>query len=188
LGSMDSMFTTLVPSHGVVMLKVTGIQTNLQEVFEAEYACINNFNLTQDGAIVAGQGSAILDTICSGGAKVSFLGNNPDNYIEFRDIYANNPGSYHLKISFLCAENRSAIISVNGKDTVLTNMNSGSLNAIANFTFPIKLTRGYNTVRISNATAMLPDIDKIQLNLNPVVKSGIKFKLIREIQKLLKPK
>jgi len=188
LESIDSMFTTLVPSHGVVMLKVTGIESNLQEVFEAEYAWINNFNLTQNGAIVTGQGSVARDTICSGGAKVNFLGNSPDNCIEFRDIFANNPGSYHLKIFYLCRENRSATISVNGKDTVLTDLNSGRLNAIANLTIPINLTKGYNTVRISNATAMLPDIDKIQLNLNTAVKTGIKFKLIREIQKLLKPK
>jgi len=188
LESLDSMFTTLVPSHGVVMLKVIGTQTILQEVFEAEYAWINNFNLTQNGATVEGQGSVVRDTICSGGAKVSFLGNSQDNYIEFRDIFTNNPGSYHLKIFYLCGENRSAGISINGKDTVLTDLNSGSSNTISNYTFPIKLIKGYNTIRISNATARLPDIDKIQLNLNQVVKPFLKFKIIREIQKLLKPK
>jgi len=187
LESLDSMFTMLVPTHGVVMLKVIGTQNNLQEVFEAEYAWINNFNLTQNGATVAGQGSVVRDTICSGGAKVSFLGNSQDNYIEFRDIFTNNPGSYHLKIFYLCGENRIATISINGKDTVLTDLNSGSSNTISNCTFPIKLIKGYNTIRISNATAKLPDIDKIQLNLN-LVKPVIKFKLIREIQKLLKPK
>jgi hypothetical protein len=188
LGSMDSMYTVSVPSHGVVMLKVTGNQGNLQEVFEAEYAWINNFNLTQNGATMAGQGTVALDSTCSGGAKVCFLGNRPDNYIEFRDIFTNKSGRYNLTLSYLCTENRSAVISINGKDTVLTNLKSGILSPLATSTFPINLSNGYNTVRISNKTDLLPDIDRIRLNLNPVIKPRVPFKFIQQIQKLLKTK
>ena len=188
LGSMDSMYTASVPSHGVVMLKITGNQSILQEVFEAEYAWINNFNLTQNGATVAGQGTVVADSTCSGGAKVCFLGNRPDNYIEFRDIFTNKPGNYNLTLSYLCTENRSMVISVNGKDTVLTNLKSGRLSPVTTYTLPVKLSKGYNTIRISNNTAMFPDIDRIRLNLNPVVKQRISSKFIQKIQKLLKAK
>jgi len=188
LGSMDSMYTATVPSHGVVMLKITGNQSILQEVFEAEYAWINNFNLTQDGATVAGQGTVVADSTCSGGAKVCFLGNRPDNYIEFRDIFTNKPGFYNLTISYLSAENRSAAISVNGKETVLTNLKSESISSATNGTFLVELSKGYNTIRISNNTTMLPDIDRIRLNLNQVVKQRTSSKFIQKIQKLLKAK
>jgi len=169
-------------------LRVKGKQFNLQEVFEAEYAWINNFNLTQNGAIVAGQGNVVMDTICSGGAKVSSLGNNPENYIEFRTIFANSSGRYRLTISYLNNENDNAVISINGKDTVLTNLNSGSLSTVANCTIPVKLNMGYNTIRIGNATSKLPDIDKIQLDLNTEAKSGNTSKFIRKIKQLFKPK
>jgi len=186
--SKDSMFTTTVPSHGVVMLKILGSHSVLQEVFEAEYAWINNFNLTQNSVILADQGRVVKDTTCSGNAKVSSLGKSADNYIEFRDIYSNNSGSYHLTISYLSGENRSAVLSINGKDTILTNLNSGSSEIVKNNTVPVELNKGYNTIRISNMTERLPDIDKIQLNLNPVAYESKTLKLLRKIQKLLKAK
>ncbi len=166
LGSMDSMYTATVPSHGVVMLKVVGSQSKLQEVFEGEYGWINNFNLTSNSVVIANQGVASVDTTCSGRAKAGWLGNRADNYLEFRDVYANKAGSYMLTLSYISGENRSATFTVNGKDTVVTNLNSGSWTAIANRSFAVKLNQGVNVIRISNATGWLPDVDKISLDLN----------------------
>jgi len=166
LGSMDSIYTATVPAHGVVMLKVVGTQTKLQEVFEAEYGWINNFNLTSNSVIIPSQGIASVDTICSGRGKAGWLGSRADNYLEFRDIYANTDGSYNLKITYISAENRTATMTVNGKDTVLTNLNSGSWTAIKTTAYTISLKKGYNTIRFANATAWLPDFDKIQIDLN----------------------
>ena len=166
LGSKDSDYTITVPSHGVVMLKVIGTQTRLQEVFEAEYGWINNFNLTSNSEIISGQGVASVDTICSGRGKAGWLGGRADNYLEFRDIYANNSGNYELKITYISAENRTATMTINGKDTVLKNLNSGSWTALKTGTYVVSLNKGYNTIRFSNATAWLPDFDKIQIDLN----------------------
>jgi hypothetical protein len=176
LGSLDSMYTATVPSHGVVMLKVVGTQTKLQEVFEAEYGWINNFNLKSNSALVANQGIASVDTTCSGRAKAGWLGNSADNYLEFRDIYANTAGSYNLKITYISGENRTATMTVNGKDTVLTALSSGSWTASKTSTYRIALKQGYNTIRFANATAWLPDFDKIQLDLNKYyVGTGLKM-------------
>jgi len=169
LGMKDSMYTATVPSHGVVMLKVTGTKTKLQETFEGEYAWINNFNLTQNINIVANQGRATVDANCSGRAKASYLGNRADNYIEFREVYANAAGKYNLTITYLSGENRSATVSINGKDSLLSNLNSGSFSTLKNLTFSIVLHKGYNTIRFSNATGNIPDIDKIHIDLNKSV-------------------
>lgn len=166
LGSKDSLFTATVPSHGVVMLKVVGKQAKLQEVFEAEYAWINNFNLTTNSVVIADQGRATIDASCSGRAKANWLGKRADNYIEFRDIYTKTTGSYQLTISYISGENRNATLSVNGKDTLITNLNSGGWATIGKRTFTIRLNQGYNTIRLSNAAGWLPDLDKIQLDLN----------------------
>jgi hypothetical protein len=174
-GKYDTMYTTNVPSHGVVMLKVVGTSAKLQEVFEAEYAWLNNFNVHQSAAypdhngarIIPNQGYATNDFNCSGQAKTCWLGNGSDNYIEFRDVYASVAGNYPLTMSYLCGETRNATISVNDVDTVLQNLNSGSFNSLIDITLDVKLKKGYNTIRISNATGYLPDIDKIKFsNLN----------------------
>ncbi|HEY6914824.1 MAG TPA: T9SS type A sorting domain-containing protein [Paludibacter sp.] len=182
-GSMDSMYTATVPSHGVIMLKVIGTQTKLPETFEAEYGWINNFNLTANSVVIANQGIASVDTTCSGRAKAGWLGNRADNYLEFRDIYANAPGSYNLKITYISGENRTATMSVNGKDTVLTALNSGNWTALKTNTYKISLKQGYNTIRFSNATAWLPDFDKIQLDLNKYsVGTGLKTTIQRKVK------
>jgi len=166
LGMLDSMYTATVPSHGAVMLKVVGNENKLQEVFEAEYGWINNFNLSLNSVVVADQGRAVTDATCSGRAKASWLGNRADNYLEFRDIYANMTGSYNLNTTYISGENRTATMSVNGKDTVLTLLNSGSWTALKTNTYKIALKQGYNTIRFSNASAWLPDFDKIKLDMN----------------------
>jgi len=174
LGNLDSMYTATVPSHGVVMLKVVGT-AKLQEVFEAEYGWINNFNLKSNSALVANQGVASVDTTCSGRAKAGWLGNSADNYLEFRDIYANTGGSYNLKITYISGENRTATMTVNGKDTVLTALNSNSWATSKTSTYRIAVKQGYNTIRFANATAWMPDMDKIQLDLNKYyVGTGLK--------------
>jgi len=166
VGTLDSMYTATVPSHGVVMLKVVGTQSKLQEVFEAEYGWINNFNITSNSVVVADQGRASSDATCSGRGKAGWLGMRADNYLEFRDIYANNAGSYKLQATYISGENRTATMTVNGKDTVLTGLNSGSWTALKTNTYTVSLKKGYNIIRFANATAWLPDFDKIQLDLN----------------------
>jgi hypothetical protein len=149
----------------VVLLKVVGGKSKIQEVFEAEYAWINNFNLTQDGEVISGQGRIIVDSKCSGHAKVGWLGHHADNYIEFRDIYAAVTGSYYLTISYISVEKQNATLSINKIDTLLTDLNSEGFTP-THCTVPVKLNKGFNTIRFSNATGWMPDFDKIQLDLN----------------------
>jgi hypothetical protein len=165
MGYKDSMYTATVPAHGVVMLKVTGNGTVLKEVFEAEYAWINNFNLTQNSVVVADQGRAVTDATCSGRAKAGWLGNRADNYIEFREVYADSAGRYPLSVYYQSGENRNMSVTVNGTDTLLSNLNSGGWSTIATKTISVNLNKGYNIIRMSNATGWMPDIDKIKLDL-----------------------
>jgi hypothetical protein len=183
LGTIDSIYTVTVPSHGVVMLKVVGTKSKLQEVFEGEYSWMNNFNLTKNSVVVADQGRAVTDATCSGKAKAGWLGNRADNWMEYRDIYANSAGSYSLSLTFISGENRNATFTINGKDTLVTLLNSGGWSTLKTRSFPVNLKSGWNTIRISNATGWMPDIDKIQLDLNksfvPVNLSSVELKPVR---------
>jgi len=166
LGSVDSVFSATVQGHGVSAIKVNAQKTKLKEVFEAEYAWMNNYNLTVDTQIVPGQAKPMTDAACSGRTKVIDIGKRADNYIEFQDVYAANAGNYNLDLFFLSGDDKNATMSVNGQDIQLTKLNSGSAKAVAKKTIPVVLNKGYNVIRISNATGSTPDIDKIQIDLN----------------------
>jgi hypothetical protein len=166
LGSFDSVYTETVPAHGVIMLKVVGKKAKIQEVFEAEYAWINNFNLSQNSEVVSGQGRVIYEDKCSGKAKAGWLGKRADNYIEFRDIYANTAGSYNLTITYISPEKQSATMSVNGVESEMSDFESKNGSELSQKSIAIKLNKGYNTIRFSNATDWLPDFDKIHIDLN----------------------
>lgn len=173
LGEMPTGYTVQIPAHGVVMLKVTGKENLLREVFEAEYGWMHNFNLTQNSVTVAEQGRAVVDAAFSGGAKAGWLGNRADNYIEFREIVAATEGMYELKIAYISGEARSMTLSVNGKDTLLTGLNSGGWAVKKDKTLPIRLIKGINTIRMSNATGWMPDLDNISINLRSGVKTSV---------------
>jgi len=166
LGIMDSMYTAKVPGHGISLIKVTAKKTKLKDIFEAEYAWINNLNLTSYCEMVPNQARPVSDRVCSGGAKVVNIGNRADNYIEFRDIFANDAGNYKLTLFYISDKKRNAIISINGINQSFSNLNSGEKNKIAKKSLPVTLKKGYNTVRISNPTGWAPDIDKIEIDLN----------------------
>jgi len=166
LGSVESEYSATVQGHGVSAIKVNAQKTKLKEVFEAEYAWMNNFNLTVNTLIVPEQAKPITDASCSGRTKVINIGNRADNYIEFQDVYANIAGNYTLELFYISGENRNATIGVNGKETRLTKLNSGGTKTIAKKSIPVVLKKGYNVIRISNVTGFTPEIDKIQINLN----------------------
>lgn len=169
LGVIDSMYTALVPGHGVSMIKITANETKLNEVFEAEYAWVNNFNLTNNCVIVSDQARPVADISCSEGAKVAWIGKRTDNYIEFRDVYANSTDNYTVILSYISGEDRNATLTSNGIETRLTKLNSGGWNKVAKTLLSVNLQKGYNIIRISNSSGFTPDIDKIEINLNKAV-------------------
>jgi hypothetical protein len=166
-GTYDSMYSATVPACGSALLKITGTKSKLQEVFEAENAWMNNFQLTKSTVIQSNQARPVKDTACSRKKKVSYLGNNDSNFIEFHNIYSNFSGTYHVTLYYISGENRSATVSVNGViDTTLTGLNSGSYTKRDSVTFPLTLNIGKNVIKFSNASAYMPDFDKISVDVN----------------------
>ena len=62
-------------------------------------------------------------------------------------------------------------MTVNGRDTLLSGFNSGGIKNVGSITVPVTLKAGPNTVRFSNATANLPDLDAVSIDLNRQVTS-----------------
>ena len=169
VGDFENSYTVSVPSHGAAALKISATKSKLQETFEAEYAWMNNYKWTKSLRLQADQASPTKDAGCSRGVKVSYLGKLASNYIEFNKVYAPQDGVYRLTLIYLSGEARSANVSVNGgKDSVLTGLNSGSFSKRDSVVFPVALKAGLNAIRFSNATAFMPDLDAIRVDVNSV--------------------
>lgn len=162
----DTSFAATVPAHGVVMLKATGTNV-LQRIFEAEYAYMNNYGLLEKTVLQPNQANVVKGQAFSGGAKAMSLGGNPDNWIEFRDVFAPETANYQLTISYLSAVDRQMWVSVNGKTFLLNKLNSGAWDKSADKLVRIKLNRGNNSIRFYNETGLMPDLDRIQVNVSP---------------------
>jgi hypothetical protein len=66
----------------------------------------------------------------------------------------------------MSGENRNMTMNLNGKDTLLSSLNSGSWTSLKTNTYTVSLKKGYNILRFYNSTGWMPDLDKIQLDLN----------------------
>lgn len=162
LGAFIGSYTVNAPLHGAVMLIIKGTNVN-PTTYEAEYAYLHNFNHLVNTNPIPNQARATEIEGASKRAGVTFIGGNADNYLEFRDIFVEENGQYPLTISYLCGEDRTARMSVNGVVVPSAVFNSGSSRTIATQSLYINLKAGSNVIRFENSTASVPDLDKIYI-------------------------
>lgn len=114
-------------------------------------------------------GGAVVSTCasCSGGSKVSYVGNNLGT-LQFNGVSASSAGAATLTISYLNGEaSRSAQISVNGGTaTTLTFPSTGGWSTVGTLQTQVQLNAGNNTIKFSNSTGWAPDFDKIQWSVS----------------------
>ncbi len=165
-GTAEGTFEVTVPAHGTAIYTATAEQRLERTLYEAETAFIGNYQeITNNQALPSGVYDDGAD-YCSGGCKVGWLGKSADNYIEWRNVHSFTGGRYRLTLSYISGESRKATLTVNGEQTKsLTSLNSGGFNRVAKKTVNIQLNAGMNTIRLTNTTAWLPDIDCMTLEL-----------------------
>ena len=165
-GSAKERFDVTLPAHGTAIYRATAEQRLERTLYEAETAFIGNYQeITNNQVLPSGtynDGAAF----CSGGCKVGWLGKSADNYLEWRNVFSLTGGRYKLTLSFSSGENRSARLSVNGTLVRnLTSLNSGGFDRLGRRSQTIHLEAGMNTIRLDNASAWMPDIDCVELEL-----------------------
>ena len=93
-----------------------------------------------------------------------WLGQSERNDLVWSNVVAQKGGKRQLTIAYLSGEERELTVSVNGKAQQTLKLNSGAWDRVGEVTIPVKLKKGQNTIRLSNAEAWMPDIDYIELN------------------------
>jgi hypothetical protein len=161
LGEFTDFYETIVPAHGTAILRIEGDSAIDQLRYQGEYAYMNKFaaiNPAENARF-----SKISHFTTSGGAIMEWLGNSAENYAEYRDVYVKHGGNYTFKLYYISAENRDLQVIVNGVTYTMTNLNSGGWDKRATAEISIQLNAGSNVIRLANATAFAPNIDKFEL-------------------------
>ncbi len=162
LGNFTDSYTAKVPAHGAVLLLIKG-KNIIPTCFEAEYAYLHNFNHLKYTQVIPEQARATEIQGASKKSGVKYIGGNPENYVEFRDVFVKKSGKYPLTISYLSGEDRFFKLSVNGKEVPTQVFNSGSFSQVGTQTVIVKLKAGNNVVRFENETEFAPDLDKVEI-------------------------
>lgn len=157
-GDFEQAYHVEVPSHGVVMLKISGEGTLPKRNYEAEYSFMNSYP-KEDKATYA-----FLDD-ASGGVVAINIGNHPDNWIEFRDIFVEEEGEYELSISFISKDPKDLFVTINNEAEFKFNgLESGGDDKISTARQNVYLEKGYNLVKLHNPEAWAPDIDNLTID------------------------
>ncbi|MFU8854120.1 NPCBM/NEW2 domain-containing protein [Micromonospora sp. SL1-18] len=98
---------------------------------------------------------------CSGGEKVGFIGNGPNNWVRVNGVTATAAGTYRLTIYAAVSGTRSLFVSVNDGASVEVPVTGTSFSSPVAVTLDVPLAAGANTIRFSNDTAYGPDLDRI---------------------------
>ena len=165
-GTAEGTLEVTLPAHGTAIYTATAQERLERTLYEAETGFIGNYQEVENNQALPSGSYDDNASYCSGGMKVGWLGKKDDNYLEWRDVYSFTGGKYRLTLYYVSGESRSAKLSVNGGPSKsLTALNSGGFDRVGKKTTTIQLNAGSNTIRLANATAWMPDIDCITLEL-----------------------
>lgn len=147
MGTFKKSFTALIPAHGAIVYSLAAQRRIEPIVYEAEWGYIPMFdNIGRNKVRYSYSENA------SGCMKVEFLGESPENYIEWNNVYSEKGGRYTLLVD--STPGCPVTVWVNG---ISHELNSSDTRV------KIRLNRGFNTIRIGHETSAIPEIDCISL-------------------------
>jgi alpha-galactosidase len=116
-----------------------------------------------NGNTFAGSVAVAACAACSGGQKVRFIGNSPANFVTFNNVNVGSAGSFQLQIDYTVDGARSFFVSVNDGAPVEVAVTGTSFAVPATTSTTVRLNAGANTIKIFNAAAFAPDLDRIMV-------------------------
>ena len=167
IGKFYGTYEVTVPKHGT-KIYVAEADTRLERTrYEAETGYSKAYSEIDWNICQYSEAS-----YCSGGYKVGYIGgSNSNNYLEWSNVYSKEGGDYKLTIGYICGENRTINVYVNGKKAKGLSCNSGGWEKVGKKTLDITLEKGENTIRLVNTSGWLPDMDYI--DVTPAIPTSV---------------
>lgn len=152
-----------LPAHSVKILRLEAEQRLEPVRYEAEWAYLPQYNdLGKRSRGVA----YVSHKNASGKMIVSNLGGEAENYAEWNEVYSAKGGKYKMNIAYLPTQKRGREIldrklevEINGKKTMLENLETDASKGMVTVTIPIELRAGNNVIRMCSPYTWTPDID-----------------------------
>lgn len=166
IGTFSGNYKITVPAHSTRIYKLEAEERYERNVYEGETAWLDAYQEIENNQ-AAKTGIFEEADFCSGGAKAGWLGYSEKNNIEWKNVYSNEGGKYTITIYGISGEDRYIDLQVNNGTPVRLTLNSGGWAIVGTVTAEITLNAGDNSIKLSNATNWMPDIDKMT-----IVKSG----------------
>lgn len=157
----NQLFEVTIPAHGSQAYFMTGKRI-AKTRYEAEESWMHNYQELRN--LKTAKFAESKDA--SGGAFAEFVGGNMQNYIEWRNVWADYDGTYTMTIAYASTENRSADITVNGvtKNNVAMPKGTSWDKDFRTVDVPVTLKRGFNTIAIGQDYRFAPNIDYMELH------------------------
>ncbi len=148
--------------HDTRIFLLTAAERLERTRYEAETAWLNRYqDLGHNPSM--GYATYVDDAACSGGAKVGWLGSRTDNYMEWRDVYSADGGTYSVTLAYSTSETRQAVITVNGRKAQKLSFTADTGCRILS----LKLKPGTNIIRVAPVgEGWCPDIDYMEIKRN----------------------
>ena len=119
-----------------------------------------NVSYEAEAATLAGGTTITNCAHCSGGKKLSYLGNG--GTATFSGITEPAAGSYTLTVYFMSVgQARTAVLTVNGAAQTVSFPETPDYNTVVTKTVTVQLNAGNNTIEFSNPSAGAPNLDRI---------------------------
>jgi hypothetical protein len=178
----NTVTTKLYLQAGINRISYDAYTTDDSDAINVDYidvaattGTVGSYEAESTANTLAGTAVVASSTGASGGKYVGYIGLGGGNTLQFNGVTAATAGTYDLVIQYANDEfstggagyntnsiNRYADISINGGATTRLYFRvTGSWSTFKTAVLAVHLNAGSNTVKLSNAAAYAPDIDKL---------------------------
>lgn len=158
VGCFEDHVSVNVAPHASRFYRFDAERRVQRTVYEAECAFLADYQELVDATRAGTAFPAPLQG-ASGGMIVRYLGNRGSNYLEWRDVKVDEDGDYELTIDYATSEDRSFDVSIDGGAP----RRVMAYAKVSKVVLLEKLAAGVHTIRLSNASAWMPDVDRMTL-------------------------
>ncbi len=164
VGKFENSVSVTVAPHASKFYRFDAARRLPRVVYEAESAFLSDYQELSDGA-KSGTAFPAQREGASGGVLVRYLGNRATNDLVWREVKVDAAGDYVLTFHYAAEDDRAFDLSIDGGEGVRIAAPAANGGAIAAVATRARLGSGVHTIRISNATAWTPDIDRMTVVL-----------------------
>ncbi len=162
VGCFEDHVSVNVAPHASKFYRFDAEKRVQRKVYEAECAYLADYQEMHDAA-KSGTPFPAPQEGASGGMVVRNLGSRDTNYLEWRDVKVDEAGKYAVTIGYSSPDERWFDISIDGGAPRRVNV-KGTDGKFMKVVMVPELSAGIHTIRLSNGSAWMPDIDRMTLD------------------------